>query len=97
VPGPLLNQYDWGGYIVWKLWPRVPVYIDGRADVYGDQMMKQYDVVTNLRKDWRSVLDQWEIRAILLPAGAPLVTGLQQQGGWQQAYADGEAVVLTKK
>ncbi len=31
-PGPLLNDYNWGGYLIWKLHPSYPVYIDGRAD-----------------------------------------------------------------
>ncbi|MCB0994906.1 MAG: hypothetical protein KDB21_07430, partial [Acidimicrobiales bacterium] len=27
------NAYQWGGYLIWR---SVPVFIDGRADVYGD-------------------------------------------------------------
>ena len=34
--GPLFNLYDWGGYLIWKLNPQTPVFIDGRADLYGD-------------------------------------------------------------
>jgi hypothetical protein len=36
--GPIFNHYDWGGYLIWKLYPRTPVFIDGRADLYDREM-----------------------------------------------------------
>src|SRR5205823_9243873 len=35
-PGPIFNDYNWGGYLIWKLYPQYRVFIDGRTDVYGD-------------------------------------------------------------
>ena len=26
--------YDWGGYVIWKLYPEYRVFVDGRADLY---------------------------------------------------------------
>ncbi len=37
APGPLYNTLDWGGYLIWKM-PERPVSIDGRTDLYGDQL-----------------------------------------------------------
>src|SRR6185369_8156240 len=36
LPAPIYNRYGWGGYLIYKLYPEYRVYIDGRADVYGD-------------------------------------------------------------
>jgi hypothetical protein len=36
-PGPVFNDFNWGGYLIWSL--RMPVTIDGRQNVYGDQRM----------------------------------------------------------
>ena len=30
---PGYNSYNWGGYLIWR---GLPVFVDGRADVYGD-------------------------------------------------------------
>jgi len=30
----VFNHYDWGGYLIWKLYPETRVFIDGRADLY---------------------------------------------------------------
>jgi hypothetical protein len=36
-PGPLYNTFDWGGFLSWYM-PQYPVSIDGRTDLYGDEM-----------------------------------------------------------
>ncbi len=33
--GPIFNQYEWGGYLIWQLYPSEKVFIDGRSDLYG--------------------------------------------------------------
>ena len=42
LPGPIFNHYDWGGYLIWRLHPEYPVFVDGRADLYGDQLMTDF-------------------------------------------------------
>ncbi len=37
--GPMFNDYDWGGYLMWAL-PDVKVSIDGRANLHGDQRLQ---------------------------------------------------------
>ena len=37
VPGPLYNNLNWGGFLMWFL-PELPVSIDGRNDLYGDKL-----------------------------------------------------------
>ena len=37
VPGPLYNNLNWGGFLMWYL-PELPVSIDGRNDLYGDEL-----------------------------------------------------------
>ncbi|ABF39745.1 hypothetical protein Acid345_0740 [Candidatus Koribacter versatilis Ellin345] len=39
--GPLFNSLEWGGFIRWYL-PEQPVSIDGRANLYGDEMIREY-------------------------------------------------------
>jgi hypothetical protein len=36
-PGPLYNDLDWGGFLIWYM-PDYPVSIDGRNDLYGDEL-----------------------------------------------------------
>jgi len=40
-PGPLYNNLTWGGFLMWYL-PELPVAIDGRNDLYGDNLDKLF-------------------------------------------------------
>jgi hypothetical protein len=95
LPGPLLNHYNWGGYLIWKLYPDYPVFIDGRADLYGDTFMDDFAATYYLRKNWKRNLEQWQIRAVLLPPDSPLVSALKLNPKWNQEYADGQSVILS--
>jgi hypothetical protein len=95
-PGPLFNYYDWGGYLIWKLYPGVPVYIDGRADLYGDAFMDSFARTYDLTNHWEAPLESWQIRTVLVPPSAPLASVLGSRAGWKQIYADPQAVILTK-
>jgi hypothetical protein len=95
---PMLSHYNWGGYFIWRLYPDYRVYIDGRADLYGDVFMDDLTTTYYLRGDsWRSPLEKWGIRTVVLPPDAPTVTALQALPDWETIYADKQAVILTKR
>jgi hypothetical protein len=97
-PAPMLNHYNWGGYFIWNLYPDYRVYIDGRADLYGDAFMNNLAAVYYLRGNaWQSTFAKWGIRTVALPPDAPLVTALRALPEWETIYSDDRAVVLTKK
>lgn len=96
LPGPLLNHYSWGGYLIWTLYPTYQVFIDGRADVYGDRMMDEMASVYYAKEQWAQVLHAWNIQTVLFPVDAPVVVLLRSAPGWHEIYHDKNAVVLTK-
>ncbi|MDZ4158693.1 MAG: hypothetical protein U1B80_02790, partial [Anaerolineaceae bacterium] len=71
--GNLLNEYDWGGYLVWNMreWQ---VFVDGRTDLYGDEIIGQWITAVQAEKGWQDVLEGWDIRYALLKPNRPLVT-----------------------
>lgn len=95
-PGPIMNHYNWGGYFIWKLYPQYRVFMDGRADVYGDAFMTDFGSCYHLTEDWRKPLEAWGIRTLVLPPDAPLITALRSSPKWKQIYGDTEAVILTR-
>lgn len=96
-PEPIMNHYNWGGYFIWKLYPRYHVFMDGRADVYGDAFMTDFGSCYYLNDNWKRTLQRWSIRTIVLPPDAPLITALRSSPQWQQVFADSQAVILTKR
>ncbi len=94
--GRIFNHYDWGGYLIWKLYPSTPVFIDGRADLHGQQLFDQFAETYQFKGDWRQTLEQWSIDTVIVPPDSALATGLRSSPGWTVSYEDPQAVVLTE-
>jgi hypothetical protein len=96
-PGPLFNHYNWGGYFIWKIFPAYAVFIDGRADLYGDAFMDEFFSTYSLSgPNWQAPLDKWGIQTVILPPDAPLVSALRMSSDWKQVFADSQAAILTR-
>jgi hypothetical protein len=91
-PKRVLNDLPFGGYLIWR---QMPVFIDGRAELYGEAFEVAYYRALQL-KDVNGLLDilkTWEIDAVLLTPSTPAVGLLDHIGGWQRVYADQNAVL----
>lgn len=97
LPGPIFNWYDWGGYMIWKLYPERRIYIDGRADVYGDAFLEEFLRATKGQGDWREPLRRNGIRTVIVKPDSPLAGLLANEEGWSKAFEDSQAVVLVKR
>jgi hypothetical protein len=93
--GRIFNHYDWGGYLIWKLYPITPVFIDGRADLYEQPLLDQFAETYQLKAAWRQTLQRWNIESVIVPEDSALATGLRASPGWTVAYQDAQAIVLT--
>jgi hypothetical protein len=94
--GPIFNHYDWGGYLIFNLYPVTRVYIDGRADLYGDRLLEQRADTYYLVNDWQRSFAQWKIQTVIVPADSPLATGLRGAPGWVQSYQDSKSVIFSR-
>jgi hypothetical protein len=94
-PGPLLNSYNWGSYLIWALYPDYLSFVDGRTDLFDDEILEEYLQVWRADPGWERVVDRWGLKSALLEPEAPLVQQLRIDG-WTAIYADQQAVVLTK-
>ena len=69
-PG-LVNDYDWGGFLIWYA-PATPVFIDGRLFPYTGDALRDYETLVSLGPTWRDVLARRGARAILVKPASPL-------------------------
>jgi hypothetical protein len=95
--GAIYNEYGWGGYLIWKLYPQREVFIDGRADVYGDAFMEEALATMAGERDWRAPLERYGVRTVVCKPNAPLASLLRQDDDWRVAYEDRQAVIFFKE
>ncbi len=91
----IFNHYDWGGYLIWRLSPSTPVFIDGRADLYGKELLDEFAGTYQFKGDWQQTLQRWRIDTVIVPVDSALATGLRSAPGWTVSYEDAQAIVLT--
>jgi len=96
-PGPLYNTFDWGGFLIWYM-PDYPVAIDGRTDLYGDELESKF-VATANGEDESYLTDPYlnEAGVVLLQKSVPLATGLNMDPRFQKVYEDRIAVVYARR
>jgi hypothetical protein len=96
LPAPIFNSYDYGGYLIWRLYPRYRVYIDGRTDLYGHAFFEQFLQVYEVTADPRPLLDRDGIRTVLVEPQSNLARFLRTQGNWKVVYEDATAVIFSR-
>lgn len=94
--GNLYNDYAWGGYLIYELYPDRRVFVDGRADVYGDAFVTEARAVEKVRPDWRQILDRYDVQLALTGKDSALAGALRADPGWREVYADTTAELFTR-
>ncbi|MBI3909749.1 MAG: hypothetical protein HY320_02310 [Armatimonadetes bacterium] len=95
TPGRLFNDYAWGGYLIWRLYPRWQVFIDGRAEVY---YHSSYDAQEDLHyaRNWRQHLDEWGIDTVLTAQDGNLGRVIRAAPGWKVTHVDDVALLARR-
>lgn len=96
APQRMFNSYNWGGYLIWRFYPQHLVFIDGRADLYGDELFREYLQVARGEPGWDQVLSTYQIDAVLCERRGPLAALLTAASGWQPVYEDATAAVFRR-
>jgi len=89
---PTFHDDSAGGYLIWAQGPERLVYIDDRAELYGDRML-EYVEVRDLERDWEPVFERDGIEQVLLKADEELI-GELDSAGWSTSHDDGVYVVM---
>jgi hypothetical protein len=105
ITGNMFNEYGFGGYLIWRLYPGKKVFIDGRQlenDAYNE-----YNVIGSASSEhnilWTDLLEKHMITYIVIPPLTvrgdiiPIVEKLFNTNEWALIYSDHLALVFLKK
>lgn len=92
----ILNDYGFGGYLIYR---GVPVFMDGRADLYGDAFLRRAVEALSLTPGGHlgELLRTYRISAILLRPSWPAVRLLNQMPDWKRVYVDEGAIAYVRR
>ena len=89
--GTLLNEYDWGGFLIYRV-PERKVFVDGRLFPFYPTVLRDYRDAVELRPGWKDVLARYDVREVLLAPSRALAVALREDG-WT-VRAEGPRFVL---
>lgn len=99
--GNLFNDFDYGGYLIWKL-PKYQVYIDGRMPSWRNpQGQKYFDIYENVLNNpsaQKTTFSKYNISYVLLvnsPTYQSFIKNLQTQG-WHTILVANGSILLSK-
>lgn len=97
LSGHVLNDFGWGEYLIWHLYPRSKVFVDGRYDtVFSDRIIKDYlDFHFDLPRG-SEVLGSYAHDFVLISPEGKTYDLMTRAREWQVVYRDPSAVLFAR-
>ncbi|CAG1015323.1 hypothetical protein ANAEL_05234 [Anaerolineales bacterium] len=92
--GPIFNSYNWGGYLIWGL-RDYPVFIDGRADLYGNELIREWSEIVEGTDKGLGLLESRGINLIFLEPHYSLLNKLDPDE-WKKVYSDQQIAIYQR-
>jgi len=94
--GPLYNHFDWGGYFIWRL-PHLPVSMDGRTNVHGDERIDRSIATWAGKNGWASDSELTNARLVIAGVNQALASLLRLDSRFELVYEDKIAAVFVAR
>ena len=96
LKGPMYNDYNWGGYLMWRL-PQRKVSIDGRTWVHPTEYIERSNRVWSAAPVWRNDAELAAAGFVIGAKGMPLSAALANDPRFELAYEDEIAAVYVRR
>ncbi len=94
--GNMFNEFNWGGFLLYQLWPRQLVFMDSQTDFYGEALTREYSQIIHAESGWQAALEKYEIDWVIISGNSPLAQDLEAELHWHILYQDGISIILRK-
>jgi hypothetical protein len=90
----LLNEYEYGGFVIDRRWPEVLVSQDGRNDLYGPERLDEQEAL--LAGTSAQAVEDYGAGCVLLHTARPLAAALEASTAWERAGSGSGAVLYVR-
>lgn len=103
VPGPIFNNYDSGGLLIYSLYPTQSVFVDNRPEAYPPGFFPlDYIAPQENEAVWQQVLEKFQFQSIVFyrhdmtPWAQPFLIKRLADPNWIPVYVDADMVMLVR-
>ncbi|MFN8425579.1 MAG: hypothetical protein U0X87_04885 [Anaerolineales bacterium] len=79
VEGNMFNEFNWGGYLLYRLWPASSCSWTAKATSTAKPLMRNYETMMLAKNNWKSLLEKYQIDWAIIPTDSPLAVQLKQE------------------
>ena len=90
-------SYAWGGYFINGLYPDGHVFVDGRADMYGTDVVQDYRSITAAKQGWQEKLEGSGTNVVVVSPDSPVAQELHYTEGWVTTLETGNEVIFVRQ
>jgi hypothetical protein len=104
IKGPIFNNYDIGGYLIWNLPLGEKVFVDNRPEAYPDAFFSE--VYKPMQEDpaiFEKIDEEYNFNAVVFyshditPWGANYLKVIRENQNWKKAFEDDFVVIYLKR
>jgi hypothetical protein len=98
--GRIFSRFEWSEYLGWSLAPRHTIFMDGRIEIFPDEVWREYSALTRGRADWQELLDRYGVEYLVLDITgyhAELLPQVERSALWEPVYQAGDGVLFVRR
>ena len=92
--GRLINEFNWGGFLAWRLEDKYQVFVDGRTQLYDEKFWRATYLGTDA--DIAMVIKQSNADVAIIPRRKSRFRAAIESLGWRSVHKDDVAEVFEK-
>jgi hypothetical protein len=103
IKGPIFNNFDIGSYLIFRLYPREKVFVDGRPEAYPAAFFQKiYIPMQQDPKIFARMEKQYKFATIFFshtdqtPWAKQFLQDIKNNPSWKTIYLDDTVIILTK-
>lgn len=96
IQGRMFNAYQYGGYLIFRLYPQQQVFIYGRTDIFRPGFLAEHDAIYQARANWKTYFDRYQFDYVVCETNAAVRQVLLAARTFTLVYDDGRHSVLVR-
>ncbi|PIQ68851.1 MAG: hypothetical protein COV91_02140 [Candidatus Taylorbacteria bacterium CG11_big_fil_rev_8_21_14_0_20_46_11] len=104
ITGPIFNNYDIGGYLIFYLFPREKVFVDNRPEAYPASFFSdEYIPIQESTERWEQALLKYNFNTIIFayhdatPWGQTFLKARINDSKWAPVYVDNRVLIFVRR
>ena len=99
----MFNNFDIGGYLIWRLYPQEKVFVDNRPEAYSVKFFSEtYKPMQENKEKWLEFSEKYSINFIFFghtdntPWGQSFLNDIVKNQDWKIVYINEDAIIFVK-